>query len=106
MAYNTFFVPHILFQAAALLGGILPFGIAIYPPFCSCGLTSPLGAAFLELYYVLSSLFASRAYYAFGFLALTAGAIALTTATVTILFVYFLLCAEEYRYLNQIDFQH
>lgn len=46
---------------------------------------------------MLSSLFASRAYYAFGFLALTAGVVALTTATVTILFTYFLLCAEEYR---------
>ncbi|KAF8200786.1 hypothetical protein BJ912DRAFT_1038517 [Pholiota molesta] len=67
--------------AAALLSGILPFG-----------------AAFVELYYVFSSLFASRAYYAFGFLALTAGAIAMTTATITILFVYFLLCAEEYRW--------
>ncbi|KDR75868.1 hypothetical protein GALMADRAFT_68960 [Galerina marginata CBS 339.88] len=67
--------------AAALLSGILPFG-----------------AAFVELYFVLSSLFASRAYYAFGFLALTAGVVALTTATVTILFTYFLLCAEEYRW--------
>jgi hypothetical protein len=57
-----------------------------------------LGAAFVELYFVLSSLFASRAYYAFGFLALTAGVVALTTATVTILFTYFILCAEEYRY--------
>lgn len=56
------------------------------------------GAAFVELYFVLSSLFASRAYYAFGFLALTAGVVALTTATVTILFTYFILCAEEYRY--------
>lgn len=56
-----------------------------------------IGAAFVELYYVFSSLFASRAYYAFGFLALTAGAIAMTTATITILFIYFLLCAEEYR---------
>ena len=46
---------------------------------------------------MLSSLFASRAYYAFGFLALTAGVVSLTTATVTILFTYFLLCAEEYR---------
>jgi transmembrane 9 superfamily protein 2/4 len=55
------------------------------------------GAAFVELYFVLSSLFASRAYYAFGFLALTAGVVALTTATVTILFTYFMLCAEEYR---------
>ncbi|KAL0955960.1 hypothetical protein HGRIS_002142 [Hohenbuehelia grisea] len=67
--------------AAALLSGILPFG-----------------AAFVELYFVLSSLFASRAYYAFGFLALTAIVVALTTATVTILFSYFVLCAEEYRW--------
>jgi transmembrane 9 superfamily protein 2/4 len=66
---------------AALLSGILPFG-----------------AAFVELYFVLSSLFASRAYYAFGFLALTAGVVALTTATVSILFTYFMLCAEEYRW--------
>ena len=46
---------------------------------------------------MLSSLFASRAYYAFGFLALTAAVVALTTATVTILFTYFILCAEDYR---------
>ncbi len=70
-------------KATALLGGILPFG-----------------AAFVELYFVLSSLFASRAYYAFGFLALTAGVVGLTTATVTILFTYFLLCAEEYRWVS------
>ncbi|KAG9086875.1 hypothetical protein FS749_003307, partial [Ceratobasidium sp. UAMH 11750] len=67
--------------AASLLAGILPFG-----------------AAFVELYFVLSSLFASRAYYAFGFIALTAGVVLLTTATVTILFTYFILCAEEYRW--------
>lgn len=29
------------------------------------------GAAFVELYFVMSSLFASKAYYAFGFVALT-----------------------------------
>ncbi|QRV79231.1 transmembrane 9 superfamily member 1 [Ceratobasidium sp. AG-Ba] len=67
--------------SAALLAGILPFG-----------------AAFVELYFVLSSLFASRAYYAFGFIALTAGVVLLTTGTVTILFTYFILCAEEYRW--------
>ena len=61
------------------------------------------GAAFVELYFVLSSLFASRAYYAFGFLALTAGVVALTTATVSILFTYFILCAEEYRYTVSIS---
>jgi Endomembrane protein 70 len=57
----------------------------------------PIGAAFVELYFVLSSIFASRAYYAFGFMALTASVVMLTTATVTILFTYFILCAEEYR---------
>ncbi|KZT43610.1 hypothetical protein SISSUDRAFT_1124738 [Sistotremastrum suecicum HHB10207 ss-3] len=67
--------------SASLLSGVLPFG-----------------AAFVELYFVLSSLFASRAYYAFGFLSLTACIVGLTTATVTILFTYFLLCAEEYRW--------
>lgn len=30
-------------------------------------------------------------------MALTAGVVMLTTATVTILFTYFILCAEEYR---------
>jgi len=54
---------------------------------------------------VMSSLFASRAYYAFGFLALTAGVVALTTATVTILFTYFVLCAEEYRFVNKQRFE-
>ncbi|KIJ39874.1 hypothetical protein M422DRAFT_32479 [Sphaerobolus stellatus SS14] len=67
--------------AASMLSGILPFG-----------------AAFVELYFVLSSIFASRAYYAFGFVALTAAVVGLTTATVTILFTYFILCAEEYRW--------
>jgi transmembrane 9 superfamily protein 2/4 len=66
---------------AAILGGILPFG-----------------AAFVELYFVLSSLFGNRAYYAFGFLFLTFTVVALTTATVTVLFTYFVLCAEEYRW--------
>ncbi|KAH9041343.1 Nonaspanin TM9SF [Lactarius pseudohatsudake] len=67
--------------ATALLGGILPFA-----------------AMFVELYFVLSSLFAARAYYAYGFLALAAGVVGLTTAMVTILFTYFVLCAEEYRW--------
>ncbi|ORX38000.1 hypothetical protein BD324DRAFT_650538 [Kockovaella imperatae] len=66
---------------AAILGGILPFG-----------------AAFVELYFVLSSLFGNRAYYAFGFLFLTFVVLVLTTATVTVLFTYFILCAEEYRW--------
>ena len=68
-------------QATTIFSGVLPFG-----------------AATVELHYVMSSLFASKAYYAFGFLALTTGVVALTTATITILFTYFILCAEEYRW--------
>ncbi|KZP06051.1 hypothetical protein FIBSPDRAFT_966775 [Athelia psychrophila] len=65
--------------AATLINNILPFV-----------------AAFVELYFAMTSLFASRAYYAFGFLALTACAVGLTTATVTILFTCFVLCVEKY----------
>lgn len=62
-----------------------------------CGVL-PFGAAFVELYYMLSSLFGNHTYYAFGFLFLTFGLVVLTTATITILFTYFTLCAEEYRW--------
>lgn len=66
---------------SAVIAGILPFG-----------------AAFVELYFVLSSLFGNHAYYAFGFLFLTFLVFVLTTATVTFLVTYFVLCAEEYRW--------
>lgn len=87
-------------RVAAILSGILPFGMSsssvLGLHLIDFGLFQ--GAAFVELYFVMSSLFASRAYYAFGFLALTAGVVAMTAATVSILFTYFVLCAEEYRW--------
>lgn len=58
----------------------------------------PFGAGFLELFFLLNSLFGTKVYYAFGFLALTFVVTSLTTATVTILMCYFHLCAEEYRW--------
>lgn len=45
----------------------------------------------------MQSLFGAKAYYAFGFLALTSLVVALTTALTTVLFTYFHLCAEDYR---------
>lgn len=69
------------FWPSALMAGILPFG-----------------AGFIECYFLLSSLFGSKVYYAAGFLFLTFGVVALTTATVTILMCYFHLCQEEYRW--------
>lgn len=55
------------------------------------------GAGFIELSYLLQSLFGAKIYFAFGFLALTTVIVALTTATTTILMCYFHLCAEDYR---------
>ncbi|KAG0143069.1 hypothetical protein CROQUDRAFT_661729 [Cronartium quercuum f. sp. fusiforme G11] len=69
------------FWPSALMAGILPFG-----------------AGFIECYFLLSSLFGSKVYYAAGFLFLTFGVVGLTTATVTILMCYFHLCQEEYRW--------
>ncbi|ORY89710.1 hypothetical protein BCR35DRAFT_287713 [Leucosporidium creatinivorum] len=66
---------------SALIAGILPFG-----------------AGFIELSYLLQSLFGAKIYFAFGFLALTSVIVALTTATTTILMCYFHLCAEDYRW--------
>lgn len=59
-----------------------------------------IGAGCIETYFVLQSLFGAKAYYAFGFLALTSVVVALTTATTTILMCYFALSAEEYRFVS------
>lgn len=64
-----------------LLGGILPFG-----------------AIFVELYFIMSSLWSSRIYYMFGFLFLCFGLMIVTSAAVTIIIVYFALCAENYHW--------
>ncbi|KAH7369234.1 endomembrane protein 70 [Plectosphaerella cucumerina] len=58
----------------------------------------PFGAIFVELYFIMSSVWFSRIYYMFGFLFLSYGLMIVTCATVTILLVYFLLCAENYNW--------
>ena len=58
----------------------------------------PFGAIFVELYFVMTSIWMSRIYYMFGFLFLCYGLMIITTAAVTVLMVYFLLCAENYNW--------
>ncbi|KAM0286512.1 hypothetical protein ACHAQH_000940 [Verticillium albo-atrum] len=58
----------------------------------------PFGAIFVELYFIMSSVWFSRIYYMFGFLFLSYGLMIVTCAAVTILMVYFLLCAENYNW--------
>lgn len=58
----------------------------------------PFGAIFVELYFIMSSLWSSRIYYMFGFLFLCFGLMSVTSAAVTILMIYFILCAENYHW--------
>ena len=58
----------------------------------------PFGAIFVELYFIMSSLWTSRIYYMFGFLFICYALMIMTTACTTVLLVYFLLCAEDYRW--------
>ncbi|GJJ71398.1 transmembrane 9 superfamily member 2/4 [Entomortierella parvispora] len=64
-----------------MIGGVLPFG-----------------AIFIELYFIMNSIWSHKIYYVFGFLFLVFGILILTCAEVTILMCYFHLCAEDYHW--------
>jgi transmembrane 9 superfamily protein 2/4 len=65
----------------AMLGGVLPFG-----------------ACFVELFFVMSSIWMDQYYYVFGFLLLVYGILIITCAEISIVLCYFQLCAEDYRW--------
>lgn len=58
----------------------------------------PFGAIFVELYFIMNSIWFSKIYYMFGFLFLCYGLMIVTSAAVTVLMIYFLLCAENYHW--------
>ena len=58
----------------------------------------PFGAIFVELYFIMNSIWFSKVYYMFGFLFICYGLMIMTSAAVTVIMVYFLLCAENYRW--------
>jgi len=64
-----------------VLGGLLPFG-----------------AVFVEMFFIISSIWQHRFYYMFGFLMLVFGILALTCAEIAIVLCYLHLCTEEYRW--------
>jgi len=64
-----------------LVGGILPFG-----------------AVFVEVFYVLSSIWMHQVYYLFGILFLVLVILLLTCSEVTIVMCYFQLCCENYHW--------
>ncbi|KAF2134607.1 endosomal integral membrane protein [Dothidotthia symphoricarpi CBS 119687] len=58
----------------------------------------PFGAIFVELYFIMNSIWFSKVYYMFGFLFVCFGLMIITSAAVTVLMIYFLLCAENYHW--------
>lgn len=58
----------------------------------------PFGAIFVELYFIMKSIWFSKVYYMFGFLFICYGLMIITSAAITILMIYFLLCAENYHW--------
>eukprot|EP01065_Artemidia_motanka_P036630 TRINITY_DN445_c0_g3_i1.p1 TRINITY_DN445_c0_g3~~TRINITY_DN445_c0_g3_i1.p1 ORF type:complete len:648 (+),score=228.13 TRINITY_DN445_c0_g3_i1:84-2027(+) len=58
----------------------------------------PFGAAFIELRFILSSIWQGMVYYVFGFLGLTLLTVSISICEVTIVIVYFLLVFEDYRW--------
>ena len=67
--------------AIALAGGALPFG-----------------AVFIELFFILTSMWLHQPYYLFGILALVLVILVVTCAEIAIVLCYFQLCAEDYHW--------
>ncbi|XP_017886178.1 transmembrane 9 superfamily member 2 isoform X2 [Ceratina calcarata] len=66
---------------AVIMGGVLPFG-----------------CIFIQLFFILNSLWSSQVYYMFGFLFLVFVILVITCSETTILLCYFHLCAEDYHW--------
>uniref|UniRef100_A0A7S0WU25 Transmembrane 9 superfamily member n=1 Tax=Pyramimonas obovata TaxID=1411642 RepID=A0A7S0WU25_9CHLO len=64
-----------------LVGGILPFG-----------------AVFIELFFILTSIWLHQFYYLFGFLAIVFVILLVTCAEITVVMCYFQLCSEDYHW--------
>ncbi|KAF6018593.1 TM9SF4 [Bugula neritina] len=66
---------------AALIAGILPFG-----------------AMFIELFFIFSALWQNQFYYLFGFLFIVYVILVIACSQISIVLVYFQLCAEDYHW--------
>ncbi|ESW26875.1 hypothetical protein PHAVU_003G155900 [Phaseolus vulgaris] len=64
-----------------LIGGILPFG-----------------AVFIELFFILTSIWLHQFYYIFGFLFIVLIILIITCAEITVVLCYFQLCSEDYNW--------
>lgn len=58
----------------------------------------PFGAVFMELFFILGSVWQQEVYYLFGILAIVFIILVITCAEITIVLAYFHLCAEDYKW--------
>jgi len=58
----------------------------------------PFGTVFVELFFILTSIWLDQYYYVFGFLLLVFCLLIITCAEISIVLTYFQLCAEDYRW--------
>jgi len=68
-------------QLSILVGGVLPFG-----------------AVFIEIFFIMSSVWLHQFYYVFGFLFIVFVILIITCAEITIVMCYFQLCNEDYHW--------
>jgi transmembrane 9 superfamily member 2/4 len=66
---------------SVLVGGILPFG-----------------AVFIELFFIMSSIWLAQVHYVFSFLLLVLIILVITCAEISVVMTYFQLCAEDYNW--------
>ncbi|GAX21858.1 hypothetical protein FisN_30Hh059 [Fistulifera solaris] len=86
---NTSSIPRQIPDQPWFMG--LPFTLGI-------GGILPFGSCFVELYYILASVWMDYYYYVFGFLLLVFFILVITCAEITVLFTYFQLCSEDYHW--------
>ena len=86
---NTSSIPRQIPDQPWFMG--IPFTLAI-------GGILPFGACFVELYFILASVWMNQFYYVFGFLFLVFLILVITCAEITVLFCYFQLCGENYHW--------
>jgi transmembrane 9 superfamily member 2/4 len=65
---------------------------------CLVGGVLPFGAVFIELFFILTSMWLHQFYYLFGFLALVFVILVVTCAEISIVLCYFQLCSEDYHW--------
>ena len=65
---------------------------------CFVGGVLPFGACFVELFFIMSSIWMDQYYYVFGFLLLVYIILLVTCSEISIVLNYFQLCSEDYRW--------